>query len=366
VIERERAALDRLEERDRTWTIHPSFEYEARQWIVVPVVPARGKSLATSVRLDDPRRSEGGLPQQVAVGVVADAFRGLAEVHESGLVHRGIYPKRVFLGRRLRVKFSDFYLARISGEQTIAANVTADSDAGRPYRAPECRDSIGFASPASDVYSLALSLAGWLLGEAPLEPDVDAVRRSISQFPTVGPIVAGCLADDPRQRLTASAVVQEIEAAAATSAQGTAVTGAGNPSPDTGSTPGEQRDFRIGGVIADRYEVLDSLGCGGFARTWKVRDTNTETQRVIKQFHDGMAPDFARLEYAAMDRINHDNCARVYDIDRYPPGFLVLEYVPGENLKKYSEAGHLTDEGYRTIALDILSGLRYLHNPVPS
>ena len=85
IVERERVALDRLEERDRTWQIHPSFEYEPRQWIVVPVIPARGKSLVTSVRMEDPKREDGRLPRKVMINVVTDAFRGLAEVHEVGL-----------------------------------------------------------------------------------------------------------------------------------------------------------------------------------------------------------------------------------------------------------------------------------------
>ena len=147
VVERERLALRRLEERDRTWLIYPSFEDEVRQWIVVPVVPARGKNLAASVRLGDPARDDGRLPRQVATDVVTDAFRGLAEVHAARLVHRGLSPRRIFLGRGLRVKFSDFYLARVSGEDTIAHDVTAAHDAGVPYRAPECRDGIAFARP---------------------------------------------------------------------------------------------------------------------------------------------------------------------------------------------------------------------------
>ena len=177
-VARERVALDRLDERERTWQIHPSFEYEPRQWIVVPVVPARGKSLATSVRIGDPQREAGRLPQQVLLDVITDAFRGLAEVHEVGLVHRGLYPRRIFLGRGLRVKFADFYLARVSGEQSIAPGMSTDADPSVPYRAPEARAGIAFANKASDVYSMALSLAGWIPGTYPPNRMLERYRRS--------------------------------------------------------------------------------------------------------------------------------------------------------------------------------------------
>ncbi|MGI5286545.1 protein kinase domain-containing protein [Nonomuraea polychroma] len=352
IMERERLALDRLEERDRAWQIHPSFEYEARQWIVVPVVPARGKSLATSLRIDDPVREDGRLPQQVAIDVVTDALRGLSEVHEAGLVHRGLYPRRIFLGRGLRVKFSDFYLARVEGERTIAPQMSADADPGVPYRAPECRTSIANATPASDVYSLALALSGWVLGDLAAEPQVEAVRGAIAPTPVVGPVLADCLADDPRERPDAATAVTRI---------GQIVEAMNEERVAVGET-GAAEEFRVGGVVADRYQIKESLGRGGFAHTWRAWDTSAEADRVIKQFHDDAAASHAQQEYKAADRIRHDHCARVYDISRDKPGYLVLEYIPGDNLRDFAAAGSPNPERYRTIALDVLSALAHLHD----
>jgi serine/threonine protein kinase len=351
IVERERLALDRLEERDRAWQIHPSFEDEARQWIVVPVVPARGKNLATSVRMGDPARDGGRLPQQVMVDVVTDAFRGLAEVHQAGLVHRGLYPRRIFLGRGLRVKFSDFYLARVSGERTIAHDMTADADPGAPYRAPECRDGIGFATPASDVYSLALALSGWILGNLPPEPQVDQVREAVSREPVVGCVIADCLADDPRLRPDAATVAERIGqvVAAETSQQVTA------------EKKAEMSQFQVGGVIDDRYEIRESLGEGGFAHTWRTWDSIAEADRVIKQFYDVITPDDAKREFDAADRVRHDLCARVYDIHPGDPGYLVLEYIPGTNLKDFAIANPPDPVRYRAIGLDVLTALAHLH-----
>ena len=357
VVERERLALDRLEERDRAWQIYPSFEYEARQWIVVPVVLARGKSLAVSVRIDDPARDRSGLPRQVAIDVVTDAFRGLAEVHEAGLVHRGLYPRRVYLGRGLRVKFSDFYLARVSGEHTIVGDVTGDADPGVPYRAPECRDGIGYATPASDVYSLALALSGWVLGDLPDEPRVDQVREAIGPELIIGPVLAGCLAEDPHLRPDAATAAERIEQTVAveTSLRATAEQQA------TAEQKDEMSQFQVGGVIGDRYEIRESLGAGGFAHTWRVWDRIHEADRVIKQFHDAITPEDAKREFDAADRVRHDLCARVYDIHPGDPGYLVLEYIPGTNLKDFATANSPGPLRYRAIAVDVLAALAHLH-----
>ena len=351
VIERERLALRRLEERDRTWLIYPSFEDEVRQWIVVPVVPALGKNLAASVRLGDPARDDGRLPRQVATDVVTDAFRGLAEVHAAKLVHRGLSPRRIFLGRGLRVKFSDFYLARVSGEDTIAHDVTAAHDAGVPYRAPECRNGIAFARPASDVFSLALALSGWVLGDLPTEPDVAAVRTAIAAVPLIGPVLADCLAVDSHERPSAAKAAERIEEAVAVEAQRRL---------QEEESAKVAAQFHVDGLVEGRYEIRTSLGVGGFAQTWRAWDTVTGADRVLKQFHEVMS-DEARREFDMADSITFEQCARVYDVHPGDPSYLVLEYVPGTNLKRFASESPRDAACYREITLDVLAGLAYLH-----
>ena len=50
---------------------------------------------------------------------------------------------------------------------------------------------------------------------------------------------------------------------------------------------------------------------------------------------------------------------RVYDIQ---PGYLVLEYIPGANLKQYAAVQVPDAERYRDIALDVLAALGHLHD----
>lgn len=350
-IDRERLALKRLKERDRAWQIYPSYEYEARQWLVVPVVPPEGKSLRISLKKNDPARSDGRLPQQVAQDVVTDAFRGLAEVHEAELTHRGLDPGRIFLGRGLRVKFSDFYFARAAGEQTITPDVSGDEDSSVSYRAPECRTALALARKESDVFSLALALSGWLLGELPAEPQVDAVREKILQEPVIGSVLADCLALDYRERPSAAEAAQRIEQAVIAAA----------PVPPPVQQSVNVDDFRVDGTVGGRFEIRKRLGEGGFAVSWLAFDPTTDADRVIKQFRDTATADAVRAEFKASEKIHHDLCARAYDIGRGDPGYLVLEYVPGDNLRKIARESPADPEWYRGIALDILEALTYLH-----
>jgi serine/threonine protein kinase len=352
LMDRERKAIDRLEESGRTWQIYPSFEHEAYQWFVVPVVPAQGKSLATSVKLGDPARTDGDLPREVAIDVVRDAFSALAEVHQADLVHRGLCPSRIYFGRGLRVKFSDFYLSRVSGAKTIAPMLSADADVGAPYRAPECREAIELATAASDVFSLALSLSVWLVGTLPPVPRVEELRSRIAAIPILGTVLDACMADDFGQRPDSATAARQITQAAATAA----MEQPSKPVP-------ENNEFHEGSIVADRYTLLKSLGVGAFARTWLARDSNSEGHRVIKQFHDDATADvYARQEFKAADTIRHDHCARVYDISVKPsPGYLVLEYVEGDDLKEFAAVRNPDADICRSIALDVLSGLSYLH-----
>lgn len=346
-IKRERLALDRMQESDRTWQIHPSFEYEPRQWTIVPVVPPRGNSLRTSVVKNEPNREGGRVPRQVMINVVTDAFRGLAEVHEVGLDHRGLYPARIYLGRGLRVKFADFFFARASGQQSIAPDLSTDDDPSVPYRAPEARESIALAGKPSDVYSLALSLACWILGDVPDEPDAEQIRETVRAEPVVGPVLAACLAADPASRPDALTAADDIAKALA------AETAQAAPAPTV-----EAEEFRDGGLVAGRYEIKGSLGQGGFAHTWRAWDRDTDAERVIKQFHAPLSS-AAKQEFAAADRIRHYLCARVYDVR---PGYLVLEYIPGVNLKTYASATVLDAERSRDIAMDVLDAIGHVHS----
>jgi serine/threonine protein kinase len=342
-LRRETKALNKLAGFGRAWQALPFFRDEAYGLFVVPVVrPTNARSLAKSLKDLDPERPEGRLPDDVARNVVIDAYTALAEVHAEGLVHRALDPGRIWLGRALRVMFSDFHLARIDGAQTIVA-WEPDEDSSNDYRAPECAVSLAAATPRSDVFSLSMCLIEWLLGEPAPQLTIDQMQvRLVEVYPWAAPM--GAALADSGSRPSAEELAVSL-----------------TPKPEShpeasSTTPNE---FRLGGLVGGRYRIEEKLGEGGFAVTWKVFDNWPGHHKVLKQFKTAV-PETLREEYQAANQLNHDCCGRVYDmqIDKTPP-YLVQEYVEGQSLDVVG-INHSLKE-LRQIAENVLTALAYVH-----
>ncbi|MGH3280516.1 MAG: hypothetical protein ACRDNW_15445, partial [Trebonia sp.] len=84
--------------------------------------------------------------------------------------------------------------------------------------------------------------------------------------PAIGLVLLSCLADNPRERPDAVTAARRIEEAVAAEAERQALMG------ESAKTVSQ---FTEGGVIDDRWEIRESLGVGGFARTWRAWDRVT-------------------------------------------------------------------------------------------
>jgi serine/threonine-protein kinase len=102
------------------------------------------------------------LPKKLALQLLADAARALAELHKHGIVHRDVKPSNLFVvlgGKRPRLRLLDLGVAGVF-DATLAkrlgsVDVGAKGTYGTPaYLAPE--QALGHAtSAATDVYALA-------------------------------------------------------------------------------------------------------------------------------------------------------------------------------------------------------------------
>jgi serine/threonine protein kinase len=142
---------------------------------------------------------------------IADAFRLLAEVHEAGVVHRNLAPSRIFIRPDGRVAFSDFLVAKVEGENTVADRAW-EFDPERDFTAPEILKYAGRATAAADIYGLAASFAYWLSGYIP-KPDASAAElaahshapdRNMAEL--IATELCRCLVSDPKSRPIASAI----------------------------------------------------------------------------------------------------------------------------------------------------------------
>lgn len=102
--------------------------------------------------------------------------------------------------------------------------------------------------------------------------------------------------------------------------------------------------FQPGTLLQNRYQVLDTLGRGGFSQTFAVKDGST--LKVLKVLVDDYEKAIAlfRREAFVLSHLNHPGIPRV-DLDGYfthaverssPPAHcLIMELIPGINLSQW-------------------------------
>ena len=161
-FERERMAMGALSSQPNIMTVYDAgFTEFGHPYIVMEYTPAG--SLAEVMATRGPFSAE----ETASIGVrMAEA---LASAHEAGILHRDVKPENIMVSPYGEPLLSDFGIARMmSGPATRTGNVTASLD----HAAPEVLEGKK-PSEASDVYSLASSLYGLVVGTAPFRKETD-------------------------------------------------------------------------------------------------------------------------------------------------------------------------------------------------
>jgi tRNA A-37 threonylcarbamoyl transferase component Bud32 len=192
--------------------------------------------------LDDVLRAEGPFPVAVGVEILVQVAAALREAHNSGVVHRDVRPNNVFwVLPESRAVLSDFGLAGIleTGTEVVTRLTRPGERVGHPaYRSPE--QLMGEpATPAADVYALALLGFELLTGERPYTADTPEAMAAahLRQPPRylldllpgapvpLAELFARCLSKDPHHRPIMDSVCRALAAVQAEVAQ---------PQPGTG------------------------------------------------------------------------------------------------------------------------------------
>src|SRR6266566_6969416 len=122
-------------------------------FLIIPIVPLKGKPL--SVYPHPETREE--LAQEMLLA--AASFKGLDVIHIKKILHRAIGPDTVYVlqgGQTPKIAFTNFFAARI-GTTTIAAPLDKLALAMEdPYASIEVAIGYEYATPATDIFSLAL------------------------------------------------------------------------------------------------------------------------------------------------------------------------------------------------------------------
>jgi len=109
-------------------------------------------------------RRIGRLPEDKALEIARQICAGLAAAHDAGLLHRDLKPANIMIDGRGKARVTDFGLAGLAGEFSIA-----DRSAGTPaYMAPE-QFKGGEPSVRTDIYALGLVLYELFTGKRAFE-----------------------------------------------------------------------------------------------------------------------------------------------------------------------------------------------------
>ncbi|WP_243725765.1 serine/threonine-protein kinase [Actinomadura rubrisoli] len=186
-------------------TVYDVVEEDGRPWIIMELIKARS--------LDQVIKQEGPLEPRRAAEIARQMLAALHAAHDAGVLHRDVKPSNVLVtstGRMGdRAVLTDFGIATASGDATLTqTGLVMGSPA---YIAPE-RARGRVAGPASDLWSLGVTLYAMVHGKSPFERSepMAALVAVISEEPDppdkggrLIPIIEGLLRKNPDQRMDA-------------------------------------------------------------------------------------------------------------------------------------------------------------------
>ena len=121
----------------------------------------------------------------------------------------------------------------------------------------------------------------------------------------------------------------------------------------------------IGELLKERYRLERTLGRGGMAAVWLGHDEVLDRPVAVKVLADTIAGDpgfvarFRREAHTAAG-LSHPNLADVYDFsEEGERPYLVMQFVPGENLAERLERGRGVD--CERLARELLEALAHIH-----
>jgi serine/threonine protein kinase len=115
-----------------------------------------------------------------------------------------------------------------------------------------------------------------------------------------------------------------------------------------------------------RYEIIETLGCGGTSRVDKARDTIIGRTVALKSFLQGFGKNseqqFLR-EAQTIGSLSHSSIAQLYDVGHDNSGtpYLVMEFVSGKNLEQLLAHSPIPFASAAIWAADLASALSSAH-----
>ncbi|MGA2363077.1 MAG: protein kinase [Candidatus Aminicenantales bacterium] len=128
-------------------------------------------------------------------------------------------------------------------------------------------------------------------------------------------------------------------------------------------------ELTSGSTFAGRYQVIEELGHGGMGRVYKVFDTDIKEKIALKLLRPEIALDKETVERFSNElklarKISQRNVCRMFDLGKAEgTTFITMEFVPGEDLKKFiRKTGQLGAGRTVSIAKQVCEGLAEAHH----
>ena len=214
-FEREARAIARLDH-PNVVRVHGSGTEQGHLFIAMEFIA--GEDLAERCRRERPT-----IPQTLEW--IRDVARALQCAHEADLVHRDVKPANILLHPQRGAVLLDFGLARDLGGESLTIS---HSFQGSPHYASPEQIRGQKVGPASDVYSLGVTLYECVIGVPPFKGDTTEqvfspdpvggcsarVRRADASIPRdLETVIHAALERDPARRLpSAKALADDLEA----------------------------------------------------------------------------------------------------------------------------------------------------------
>lgn len=122
-------------------------------------------------------------------------------------------------------------------------------------------------------------------------------------------------------------------------------------------------------MIADRYEIIETVGAGGMSVVYKALDHRLNRYVAVKVLKEEFSNDKTfvskfRVEAQSAAGLSHPNIVNVFDVgDDDGVHYIVMELVEGITLKEYiQKKGHLPVSEAVNFSLQIASGIEVAHD----
>jgi serine/threonine protein kinase len=332
-------------------------------------------------RIADSGESGIGLPVGEILQIAIEIANGLEHIHGRRILYRDLQPRNVLFDERGTVHLVDF-------DTAVSLDDREMSDLShRPvidHMAPELTDGAS-ADERADLYSLGATIYEMCQGHPPFtgsRTEILAARRTSPHPPlkrddlpeALKDLVFCLLAPECAQRPESAAdVVQRLGDIRTTwVAQESPVSAPRDsqslPRPDAAelraSVGSKAADYAVGDVIDDRFEILETLGQGGFSKVYRVRDDVEDEEWALKLFDNARGYEAVRREIGALRKIRHPNVVEVYWAGKTSTGewYLITEFIQGESLSEFTGGNRvMRDREAVDVALDVLDALVAFH-----